>query len=67
MGIEMLINAVLKATGFTREKMEHAFNVGKTEFEAMQIRAINAEKALENIQSALIELRAEIKKLAENG
>ena len=63
MGIEMLINAVLKATGFTREKMEHAFIICKSEFEAMKTRAIKAENAIEALQVSNNEILDEIKKL----
>lgn len=49
MGLEMLINAVLKAVGFRREQLDEAVTYGRTEFEAMKARAIRAEELLSAI------------------
>ncbi len=63
MGIEMLINAVLKATGFTREKMDAGIKTGQIEFNAMRVRAINGEAALKRIESAQVIIFEELRKI----
>ena len=48
-GIEMMVSALLKAVGFSREQFDGTLNVAKTEFDAMKRRAENAEQMLTGI------------------
>lgn len=45
-GIEMMVNALLKAVGFSREQFDGTLTVAKTEFDAMKKRAVTAEESL---------------------
>lgn len=45
-GIEMMVNALLKAVGFSRADFDNTLTVAKTEFDAMKKRAVTAEESL---------------------
>jgi hypothetical protein len=45
-GIEMMVSALLKAVGFSREQFDGTLSTVKTEFDAMKSRAVNAEESL---------------------
>lgn len=56
-GIEMMVSALLKAVGFSREQFDGTLSTVKAEFDAMKTRALNAEKALDALmqsQAAII-------------
>jgi hypothetical protein len=56
-GIEMMVSALLKAVGFSREQFDGTLTAVKTEFEAMKSRAVNAEESLAALmrgQSAIV-------------
>lgn len=45
-GIEMMIGALLKAVGFSREQFDGTLTTVKTEFDTMKKRAVSAEESL---------------------
>ncbi len=45
-GIEMMVGALLKAVGFSREQFDGTLSTIKTEFDAMKKRAVTAEESL---------------------
>lgn len=56
-GIEMMVNALLKAVGFSREQFDSTLHVARTEFDTMKSRAVNAEESLAALmrgQSAML-------------
>lgn len=48
-GIEMMVGALLKAVGFSREQFDGTLSTVKAEFEAMKSRAERAETALRHM------------------
>lgn len=45
-GIEMMVSALLKAVGFSREQFDNTLMIAKTEFDTMKSRAVTAEESL---------------------
>lgn len=48
-GIEMMVSALLKSVGFSREQFDATLSTVKTEFDAMKSRAERAETALRHL------------------
>lgn len=59
-GMEMLVNAALKATGFSREQLDDSIKRGK------EI-AADADKRLSAVESDIAEILALLKRQAESG
>lgn len=63
MGIEMLINAVLKAMGYRKDDFDKGVEYAKTEFELFRRRAEDSERRLVDVQSDLLATRESLQRI----
>ena len=65
MGFEMLVNALLKAMGYTRADLDAAVEKGKTTIEQAKIDIASFDNRLTRIESALSGILAQLDEIAK--